>query len=567
MGKHQFRCSEAGRRGITSKVHGNHLRFIALLGVGFTGFLFFLDSLIFSVFDSPRLHHNLMTPPTSTKVNGMKYASSYSTILKSSWQLFGVYKFQDDQVTYDVERDNTSVVMYERLLNLASKALAEKEFKNQQPSLWEESYSQASTWKPCSHGTQATLEKAKESNGFILVSANGGLNQQRVAVCNAVAVASLLNATLIIPKFLYSNVWKDPSQFGDIYQEEYFIKTLKNEVKIVKEIPFHLRSMDLEAIGSVITDSDLVKEAKPSDYTRLVRPILLRNGIVHLLGFGNRLGFDPLPSKIQKLRCKCNFHALKFVPKIQKAGSLLVRRIRKNEHVRNTIDKQLMGSFIQDRESKEKLKNYHGPSKYVALHLRFEEDMVAYSLCDFGGGEAERRELQAYREAHFPLMLDRLNSSNIRVTASELRLSGRCPLTPEESALVLAGLGFNRGTYIYLAGSQIYDAKPRMKPFTSLYPNLVTKEDIFNSGSQFSSLVSGYRAYFGLGKAPIIRPNKKGLAAIMMENSTIEWDEFGDRMHKMVKLEQILDSNRGYGQSMYRHPTTPECMCRLTSIF
>lgn len=29
-------------------------------------------------------------------------------------------------------------------------------------------------------------------------------------ICNAVAVASLLNATLVLPQFLYSNVWKDP---------------------------------------------------------------------------------------------------------------------------------------------------------------------------------------------------------------------------------------------------------------------------------------------------------------------------------------------------------------------
>lgn len=29
-------------------------------------------------------------------------------------------------------------------------------------------------------------------------------------ICNAVTVAALLNATLVIPRFLYSNVWKDP---------------------------------------------------------------------------------------------------------------------------------------------------------------------------------------------------------------------------------------------------------------------------------------------------------------------------------------------------------------------
>lgn len=95
------------------------------------------------------------------------------------------------------------------------------------------------------------------NNGYIMVSANGGINQQRVAVshitfrfsasfwcssscivcrswilqlfllfcaiyniknelmlsceqvCNAVAVARLLNATLVLPHFLFSSVWKD----------------------------------------------------------------------------------------------------------------------------------------------------------------------------------------------------------------------------------------------------------------------------------------------------------------------------------------------------------------------
>lgn len=48
-----------------------------------------------------------------------------------------------------------------------------------------------------------------------------------------------------------------------------------------------------------ITDADLEKEAKPEDYVRLVLPLLRRNGVVHLLGFGNRLGFDPIPFDLQ----------------------------------------------------------------------------------------------------------------------------------------------------------------------------------------------------------------------------------------------------------------------------
>ena len=90
-------------------------------------------------------------------------------------------------------------------------------------------------------------------------------------ICNAVAVAALLNATLVLPRFLYSNVWKDPryynllktlefirksmfcwclrkcvncSQFGDIYQEERFIEYLKDEVHIVKDLPQHLKPID-----------------------------------------------------------------------------------------------------------------------------------------------------------------------------------------------------------------------------------------------------------------------------------------------------------------------------------
>ncbi|XP_021907651.1 uncharacterized protein At1g04910 isoform X3 [Carica papaya] len=481
--------------------------------------------------------------------------------------------------------------MYGRLLSLASNSLAENELKHKKSSFWEEPYSNTSLWKPCADRKTRSVGKPDKSNGYIMVSANGGLNQQRVAVCNAVAVASLLNATLVLPRFLYSNVWKDPSQFGDIYQEEYFVNYLKDDVDIVKELPAHLKSLDIEAIGSQLTDADLVKEAKPIDYIRNVLSLLKRNGVLHFLGFGNRLGFDPLPNNIQTLRCKCNFHALKFVPNIQQVASLLMKRIRKYDYSQSKLDKQLVGNFLSNSSS-----NTHDAperkSRYLALHLRFEVDMVAYSQCDFGGGENEREELQAYRERHFPLLLERLKNAK-PVAPSELRKLGRCPLTPEEAALVLAGLGFKRRTYIYLAGSHIYGGKSRMDPLTNLYPNLVTKEtllatselapfanfssklaaldfiacaasDVFamtDSGSQLSSLVSGFRTYFGGGHAPTLRPNKRRLAAILSENSTIQWNTFADRVRKMIEEGQRARV-RGYGRSIYRQPRSPECMCR-----
>ncbi|XP_061984644.1 O-fucosyltransferase 8-like isoform X3 [Populus nigra] len=455
-----------GKRHLWFRKHVKSIVFMFAL----MGSLFLLDSFMVSLFDSINLQ-NSSPSRTSSDLKGGRTAYANG--------------------------EEPPVQMYGRLQNLAYSALAEKELKQEPSNFWEEPW-KASLWKPCADRKESEKSgQPDKSNGYIMVSANGGLNQQRVAICNAVALASLLNATLVLPRFLYSNVWKDPSQFGDIYQEDYFVNVMKDEVNLVKDLPSHLKSLDIEAIGSLITDADIVKEAKPIDYLTKVLPLLLQNGVVHLLGFGNRLGFDPLPSRLQKLRCKCNFHALKFVPKIQEAGSLLIRRIRKYDTVQRMLDKQLVGEFLPGSPSK-KHDSERGPSKYLALHLRFEVDMIAYSLCDFGGGEKEKRELQAYRESHFPLLMERLKHSK-PISSSELRNLGRCPLTPEEAALVLAGLGFKRGTYIYLASSRIYGGESRMHSFTSLYPNLVTKETLLtpselapfrNFSSQRTALVA-----------------------------------------------------------------------------
>lgn len=61
-----------------------------------------------------------------------------------------------------------------------------------------------------------------------------------------------------------------------------------------------------------------------------------------------------------------------------------------------------------------------------------------------------------------------------------LRSEGLCPLTPEEAVLMLAALGFNRKTHIFVAGAQIYGGTGRLAALTSLYPNLVTKENLLS---------------------------------------------------------------------------------------
>jgi len=90
----------------------------------------------------------------------------------------------------------------------------------------------------------------------------------------------------------------------------------------------------------------------------------------------------------------------------------------------------------------------HSSSKYLSFHLRFEVDMAAYSMCEFGGGEDERRELQAYTEIHFPTVT--IHKKSVKIpSAAALGALGRCPLTLEETVLMLVGPGFKRGTQIY----------------------------------------------------------------------------------------------------------------------
>uniref|UniRef100_A0A453SF17 O-fucosyltransferase family protein n=1 Tax=Aegilops tauschii subsp. strangulata TaxID=200361 RepID=A0A453SF17_AEGTS len=491
-----------------------------------------------------------------------------------------------------VRKEQSEQIMHERLLQMATLATSKNESDSGNFALWEEPYKQARKWTPCAAKYTLEEEPSEDNNGFILVSANGGLNQQRVAVCNAVVVAALLNATLVLPRFLHSSVWKDKSQFGDIYQEDYFVNYMKGDVLIVKDLPSHLQSLDLEAIGSQITDNDISKEAEPSEFIRTALPVLQKNGVVHFLGFGNRLGFDSVPADLQRLRCRCNFHALKFAPEIQKLGSLLVQRLRGVSAMQTEMDTQLFGSNMLDRPFGDKsTDDAGGPSRYLALHLRFEEDMVAYSLCEFGGGDEERRELQAFRETHFPALVARLR--NTTVSPEELRSQGRCPLTPEEAGLILAALGYVRGTFIYVAGSQIYGGATRLRPLTRLYPNLVTKEDILSSdelaplknfssrlaaldfiacassdvfavtdsGSQLSSLVSGHRVYHGRGRAPTLHPNRKRYAQILSEEAGIEWAGFQKRVRTMVDEYKRVRA-RPRGRTVYRQPRTPGCMCR-----
>ncbi|PNY08694.1 hypothetical protein L195_g005226 [Trifolium pratense] len=399
-----------------------------------------------------------------------------------------------------------------------------------------------------------------ESNGYIFVEANGGLNQQRISICNAVAVAGYLNATLVIPNFHYHSIWKDPSKFGDIFDEEYFVNTLKNDVRVVEKIPEYL----MERFGSNMTNVFNFRIKAWSSiqyYGDVVLPKLLEEQVIRISPFANRLSFDAPPA-VQRLRCLANYEALRFSSPILNLSESLVARMRK---------KSIMNG-----------------GKYVSIHLRFEEDMVAFSCCVFDGGKQERDDMVAARERGWK---GKFTKPGRVIRPGAIRINGKCPLTPLEVGLMLRGMGFTKNTSIYLASGKIYDAEKTMAPLREMFPNLHTKETLASEeelspfknyssrmaaidytaclhsevfvttqGGNFPHFLLGHRRYLYGGHSKTIKPDKRKLA-LLFDSTTIGWKSLkrqlqSMRSHSDSKAVELKRPN----DSIYSFPC-PDCMC------
>lgn len=430
--------------------------------------------------------------------------------------------------------------------------------------------------KPCS-SFKTNPFLPEKSQGYIQVFLDGGLNQQRMGICDAVAVAKILNATLVIPHFEVNPVWLDSSSFADIFDVDHFINVLKNEVSIVKELPIEYSWSTREYYATGIRATRIKTapvHANADWYLENVLPKMQSFGIVAIAPFSHRLAFDNMPSEIQHLRCKVNFQALVFVPHIKSLGDTLVNRLRNPRKNRSRLANYLQKRY--DLIGK-------GDGKFVVLHLRFDKDMAAHSACDFGGGKAERLALAKYRQ-----VLWQGRVLNAQFSDVELRNQGRCPLTPEEIGILLAALGFDNNTSLYLASHKVYGGEARISSLRNLFPlmedkkSLTTLEerskvegkasllaavdyyvsmesDIFISASpgNMHNAMLGYRAYKNL---KTIRPNMALMGKLYL-NKSIEWAEFEQFVTYGHKNRQGQIRLRKDTQSIYTYPA-PDCMCQ-----
>ncbi|CAN7071577.1 unnamed protein product [Brassica oleracea var. botrytis] len=463
-----------------------------------------------------------------------------------------------------------------RHLRLLEGALHRQISIRQQVELWSPLPDQS--WKPCTQSFTGSPLPEK-SQGFLQVFLDGGLNQQRMGICDAVAVAKILNVTLVIPRLEVNPVWQDSSSFADIFDVDHFITVLKDEVRIVRELPtqYAWSTRDYYATGIRATRIKTAPtHASAEWYVENVLPVIQSYGIAAVAPFSHRLAFDNVPESIQRLRCKVNFEALNFVPRIRELGDALVHRLRNPPSTSKTSG---------DTDPTERVNTIakSGAGKFVVLHLRFDKDMAAHSGCDFGGGKVEKLALAKYRQVIWQGRV--LNS---QFTDEELRNKGRCPLTPEEIGLLLSALGFTNNTRLYLASHQVYGGEARISTLRKLFPVLENKKslasaeelaevegkaslmaavdyyvsmksDIFISASpgNMHNALLAHRAYLNL---KTINPNMILLGQVLV-NKSLGWSEFEGAVVNGHKNRQGQLRLRKQKQSIYTYPA-PDCMCK-----
>ncbi|KAL8159240.1 hypothetical protein V2J09_000777 [Rumex salicifolius] len=449
---------------------------------------------------------------------------------------------------------------------LRPRILADNSTSIQLSKVWK--YKKLAKPRYCPSSPTGEPKDGQGQGGYLIVEANGGLNQQRSSICNAVAIAGLLNATLVIPRFEYHKVWRDPSEFGDIYDEDHFISTLAGFVNVVKELPRSLLDSRFEFNMSGVLTVHVQAWAPIDYYLESVQPLLQNQGVIRIAPFANRLAMN-VPPRIQVLRCLANYKALRFAPTISTLGKQLVKRMMR--------------------------KSAASDGKYVAIHLRFEEDMVAFSCCLYDGGLEERALMNRVREKGWG---GKFRHRSHMIDPGLNRITGKCPLTPLEVGMMLRAMGFDNKTAIYLASGKLYQSEVHLAPLLDMFPLVYTKEllatqqelapfegyssrlaaldytvclfsEVFvtTHGGNFPHFLTGHRKLMYGGHAKTIKPNKMRLVRLF-HNTLTSWEEMKLEMRRMLaesnregmRAPHIGKSRRK--ASVYEYPF-PDCGCEL----